>query len=84
MNIVYATTSALLAHDGRRIRIEPGEVWAAHDPLVARYPDMFSPTPSGARVTTTAEGWAPYDAAVEQATRAPGEKRPTRRPPRNG
>lgn len=76
--IVYAAVDSVLAHGGQRIRVKPGEVWAADDPLVAQYPQAFTDQPRGMRVTTSASGWA----EVEQATATPGEKRTTRRPRR--
>lgn len=76
--IVFANTSATLAHQGNRYRISPGEPWDADDPIVARYPSMFVSRPSHVRTSVDASDYRPVvsdEAPVERATRAPGEKR---------
>lgn len=78
--IVFATSTAVLAHGGRRIPTQAGEAWDADDPIVAQHPHMFTPEPRAVRVTTNEQGLA----EVEQATATPGEKRATRRRPTDG
>ena len=78
MNVVYATASASLSFNGAQMTIRKGSHWPAEDPLVVRYPDMFSPDARfGLLYTAEPEG---YDAPVETASAAPGEKRSARRP----
>ena len=63
---VYAKRSCVTEWQGKAIHVHAGEVWAADDPFVqAKGEDLFGPPP---RVRRTV-------AEVEQATRAPGEKR---------
>lgn len=70
MDVVFAATTAVVAHAGLRVRVNAGEVWAADDPVVEQYSDMFSDTPKAVRVSTNQNGWAP----VETTRGAPGEK----------
>lgn len=49
--------------------VTPNELFDADDPVVVRFPDMFTPV-----VATAVRG------GVEQATAAPGEHRNFRRP----
>lgn len=74
--VVYAKTSATLAHGGLRIPIRAGEPWDAADPLVAAYSDMFADDLAMVRSTSDPRGYS----EVERATRAPGEKRNVKRP----
>jgi hypothetical protein len=78
MGITYAWAAAecTVHFRGLRIRLERGQAWDASDPLVIERPNLFSVDPpfvcrTGIRGVETA--------AVESATRAPGEKRGTRR-----
>lgn len=64
--IVYANTNTRVGHNGRRFTLTIDQPWDANDPLVKRFPALFSKQP------TTVATSAPV---VEQATRAPGEKR---------
>lgn len=73
--IVYAKSTAVLAHSGDRVQVRAGELWDGDDPLVARYPDMFVEAPNVVRSTASENGYT----EVEQATAAPGEKRNVRR-----
>lgn len=65
-NVTFATASCVTEYGGRAVHVNAGEAWAADDPFVKANPAMFGPPP---RLRRT--GPAP----VEQATRAPGEKR---------
>lgn len=56
---------------------DPRRTYPADDPLVKTYPWMFEP--AGERATEAAP---PESVTIERATRAPGERRPTRRPRR--
>lgn len=56
----------------------PAQAYAADDPLVRAYPWLFSTEEELA--SRGAEPTLRESAPVEQATRAPGEKRTTRRP----
>ena len=77
-DVVYAKTSVVLAHAGRRVTVRAGEPWAAADPLVAQYPDQFAQHLKAVRTTEDPRGFREYE-PVERATRAPGEKRQVRR-----
>lgn len=73
MEVVYATGTR---HVGQGV-VHKGSHWPADDPVVKANPDLFSSDPRyGLQYSVTPEG---YDAPVEQATRAPGEKRQSRR-----
>lgn len=72
MKIVFATVDCIVAHAGQRVRLAPGEAWDAEDSLVRAHPEMFSETPAFARRT---DGSGVVAAVVEQATKAPGERR---------
>lgn len=80
-DVVYARASAVLAHGGHRIAVSAGDPWDAADPLVRRYPDMFTRELAYVRVSTDPRGYREVEAEppVERGTRAPGERRPTRR-----
>jgi hypothetical protein len=59
--------------------IQKGSHWPADDPIVAAHPEVFTTDPRyGMHYSREPAG---YDAPVEQATAAPGERRMTRRPP---
>lgn len=81
-DIVYAKTSVVLKHAGQRVTVRAGEPWAAGDPLVDQYPDMFAPHLKAVRTTEDPRGYREYEPPVERATRAPGEKRQVRRGPK--
>jgi hypothetical protein len=72
MPIVIATRSVVVAHKGQRVPIRAGSAWDGDDSIVAAYPDVFS-TDARFLQRTDAPG------TVEAATRAPGERRTTRR-----
>lgn len=74
MEIVYATGNSVVAlPGGGRMRVTKGGHWPADDPVVKAHPELFS---ADARygLTFSAEPRG-YDAPVEQATAAPGERR---------
>lgn len=71
MNLVYAQSNAVVATDGRSVRLRIGEPWYADDPFVLAHPASFGPEPPAKIV----RGRAP----VEQSTAVPGERRKTKR-----
>lgn len=70
MNVVIATTSAVVTLNGERHAVTAGRAYLATDRVVRQYPDLF---------TTDERAAATTEPVVEQATAAPGEKRGTRR-----
>lgn len=73
MDVVYATGTR---HVGSGV-VRKGSHWPADDPVVKDHPDLFSADPRyGLSYSVEPEG---FDAPVETATKAPGEKRQTRR-----
>jgi hypothetical protein len=79
VDVVFATTTATVTHPdgGTGFVVRKGSHWPAGDPVVAAHPDMFSDDPRyGMNYSREPAGW---DAPVEQATAAPGERRQTRR-----
>jgi hypothetical protein len=78
VKVVYATaTGPVNLPNGGRGNVRHGTHWPADDPVVLANPTMFSDDPRyGLAFSEQPEG---YDAPVEQATAAPGEKRQTRR-----
>lgn len=77
---VFAKTAGTLAFAGGRYRVSPGEPWDASDPLVKAYPDLFVTEPAAVRSTAVPGDYIRTDdLQVERATRAPGERRTTRR-----
>ena len=79
MKVVYATTTSLVTDPstGVRGKVQKGTHWPADDPVVKANPDLFSEDPRwGMNYSVEPDG---YDAPVEQATAAPGERRQTRR-----
>lgn len=77
--VVYAKTSVVVAHAGHRHALRAGEPWDGDDPLVQRYPDMFVQQLPAVRSTQDPRGFREYEPPVERATRAPGERRTTKR-----
>lgn len=75
---VYATeTVRITTESGAPVLVQKGSHWPADDPIVRDNPQLFSEDPRWGMVyTRPPEG---YDAPIEQATAAPGEKRNTRR-----
>lgn len=80
MKIVYAkdTKRVELAVGGFGM-IPKGSHWPADDPIVKAHPDVFSEDPRWGMLYSTEP--AGYDAPVEQATAAPGERRHVVRAP---
>jgi hypothetical protein len=78
MQLVYAKATVWVTSS---VQTREGEAWYADDPLVKTHADLFTDTPKIVRTTLSRREIAERDAAaVEQATRAPGERRTTRRP----
>jgi hypothetical protein len=73
MEIVYATGTR---HVGTGV-VHKGSHWPADDPVVKAHPDLFSDDPRYG-LSYSAQP-ADFDAPAETATKAPGEKRQTRR-----
>ena len=73
--IVFALTtcSTVDPATGIIIRVSAGEPWAADDPFVKAKPDLFGMIPNKIRRTIDAPP------VVEQASKAPGAKRTTKR-----
>ena len=79
MDLVFATTTMRveLPTGGFGV-IQKGTHWPADDPIVRAHPGVFSSDPRfGLNFSREPAG---YDAPVEQATAAPGEKRNVVRP----
>jgi hypothetical protein len=88
MNVVFATTTAVVAHpqSGASVGVAHGTHWPADDPIVLAYPTHFSDDAryglsssrplrdDGFPVGYEGEEPAP-PAPTEQATNVPGEKR---------
>jgi hypothetical protein len=83
--VVFAMANLPVVIDpvtGARGRVAKGSHWPADDPVVLAHPEVFSTDPRyGLNYSVEPDGWdAPEgEPPVEQATRAPGEKRQTRR-----
>lgn len=75
MSYVYPNCIAVVAYNGGRIHLRPDQQWDADDPFVRARPEFFTAT---AAAVTHSPGYEP----VEQATRAPGERRNVRRRPK--
>ena len=75
MQLVCAITTASVAppKGGPSIVVREGGYWRAEDPVVVAYPSLFT---TDLRYNLNSS--EPLDAPVEQATAAPGEKRPRR------
>lgn len=76
---VFATADfPATAPSGGRHYVHKGSHWPADDPIVTAHPESFSPDPRwGLQYSQEPRGWD--DPPVEQATRAPGERRQVRR-----
>ncbi len=61
-------------HYGEHGMLHEGDLWDAEDPVVRDHPEWFDDD-----LDSAAKRSVPREAPVEQATAAPGEKRPTRR-----
>lgn len=72
----FAALTAALRWQGTTVRLTEGEAWDADDPLVVARPDLFRPEPSVVRSTAGKPVRRTRSARpIEQATKAPGEKR---------
>lgn len=78
MDVVYAmVTAPVEVSPGLGGMVQKGSHWPADDPVVRAHPEYFSADARyGLNYSVEPAGW---DAPVEQATKAPGEKRQTRR-----
>jgi hypothetical protein len=78
VNVVYAIgTQVVTSADGTRVKVPKGSHWPADDPIVQARPDVFSTDPRwGMLYTVEPPG---YDAPIETASAAPGERRSVRR-----
>jgi hypothetical protein len=74
MSYKFANAQSVVSWNGLRLRLNPGEVWAADDPFVRANPGLFADVPP----VVCSSGSAPVS-RVEQATAMPGERRTTRR-----
>lgn len=82
MKVVYARVGKtwVAAPDGTRVWVHVGQHWPADDPIVRKYPRMFTEDPAaGLSFSSSPPAEDRAEAPVEQATAAPGEKRATRR-----
>jgi len=83
MDVVYAKYAGMaITPDGGHMAVAIGQHWQADDPVVKANPQMFSTDPRHGLCgygTPTPEMLPP----VEEATAAPGEKRPVGRPRKN-
>jgi len=90
MQIVFATTTTTVSTGpGSHTVVHEGEHWYAADPIVQAHPGLFTDDPrhglcSSVAVPDDGEDGGVASASqpqapVEQATKAPGEKRTTRR-----
>ncbi len=71
----FAASTCALRWEGQTVRLVEGEVWDASDPLVKARPDLFTDAAPRVRNSTGKPVKAVRKQVVEQATRAPGEKR---------
>jgi hypothetical protein len=78
MKIVYATATApVQLPSGISGTVQKGSHWPADDPVVREHPELFSDDARfGLNYSEEPDG---YDAPVETATAAPGERRQVRR-----
>lgn len=81
MDIVFARTTAIAGH----VTINEGSHWPADDPIVQAFPNLFTANPRAGLSYSRrpADEDEPEQrieqVPIEQATKAPGEKRTTRR-----
>jgi hypothetical protein len=75
MGYKFALLDSAASHAGGLVHMHRGDTWDADDPFVKAHPDWFDDNPPVVRSTTG----NPPQAPVEQATRAPGERRTIRR-----
>ncbi len=68
MKYRYAAATGISFFEGQKVSLSRGEVWHASDPFVKANPDLFVDAPPVVR-----------GHVVESASKAPGEKRSTKR-----
>lgn len=79
IDVVFAVDTRQVQLGGGAVGMVPkGTHWPADDPIVTGNPDLFSPDPRWGMLYSQEP--AGYDAPIEQATAAPGERRRTARP----
>lgn len=76
MKIVYASEQRVIAWQGDRIALRPGEPWDGDDPLVKAHPGSFVAGPRQVRSTQDPSGFR--EVPAEQA--APAKRGPGRPP----
>lgn len=84
LKIVFANTTATVSvGPGNHVTVHEGEHWPANDPIVQAHPGLFTADARrGLRISRPLEEESDAsepEAPIEQATKAPGEKRTTRR-----
>lgn len=72
MAIVYPTMDAVVRWSGGAQKVAPDQPWDDRAQLVQERPELFGPKPGRVYGVPPGED-------IEQATRAPGEKRATKR-----
>ena len=74
---VFARVTTLIVDMSGRHRLKVGDAWYADHPVVQTHSDLFADDPT----EILPRGWVSRveEPVVEQATKAPGEKRATRR-----
>lgn len=77
----YATVSAMVTWSGGKVLLNAGSTTADDDhPLVRERPDLWTDeAPEAHLIGPKRQAEASGEQPVERATRAPGERRPTRR-----
>lgn len=78
IDVVFAMgTAPVDLPGGGRVQVRKGSHWPADDPAVRARPELFSDDPRwGMFYTVEPDG---YDAPIETASAAPGERRNVRR-----
>lgn len=78
IDVVFAMGTAFVeVPNGIRAKVMKGSHWPKSDPIVRARPELFSDDPRWGMFYT--EEPAGYDAPIEAASAAPGEKRSVRR-----
>ena len=77
ISVVFAMGSQVVDAGSGPVRVPKGSHWPADDPVVRAMPSLFTDDPRyGLLYTVEPDG---YDAPVETASAAPGERRTARR-----
>lgn len=77
MRLVFATATVMVANDDvGPVLVREGSHWPADDPIVLANPGLFTNDPkTGLSYSVEPGPERPTPARMEQATRAPGERR---------